>query len=76
VDVNSLSYFGRSPLFEPSRYGSEWVVTPLLEAGANPDLVDEGGDSALTMARMHGHEKVAKVLEGWKRIGEFEFHAS
>ncbi|KAK4235549.1 ankyrin repeat-containing domain protein, partial [Achaetomium macrosporum] len=63
VDVNSLSIAGRSPLFWPSSYGNERVVAILLEAGADPDLMDENGDTAVTIARRNGHERIAKMLE-------------
>ncbi|KAH7124601.1 vegetative incompatibility protein HET-E-1 [Dactylonectria macrodidyma] len=62
VDVNSRSIAGRSPLFWPCSEGDERVVVILMEAGADPHLVDENGDAAITVARRQGHERVAKIL--------------
>jgi ankyrin repeat protein len=74
VNVNSMSISRRSPLFWPSSEGYERVVAILMEAGADPDLVDENGDTALTVARRNGYEGIAKILE---RSGEnkVEFNA-
>ncbi|KAK1837982.1 ankyrin repeat protein, partial [Colletotrichum chrysophilum] len=62
VDVNSLSVSGQSPLFWPSAEGYENVVSLLLFAGAKPDLVDCGGETAISMARRNGHERVVSLL--------------
>ncbi|KAH6970504.1 hypothetical protein BKA56DRAFT_678495 [Ilyonectria sp. MPI-CAGE-AT-0026] len=67
VNVNSRSISGRSPLFWPSSDGNERVVVILKDAGADANLVDENGDTAVTVARRNGHERVAKILE---RSGE------
>lgn len=67
VDVNSTLIFGVSPLFWPSSDGKERIVHILMEASANPQLEDEDGDTAITMARRSGFERLAKVLE---RSGE------
>jgi hypothetical protein len=63
VNVNSISLSGKSPLFWPSSIGNERVVAILMEAGADPDLMDENGDTALTVARKYGHQRIAKLLE-------------
>ncbi|KAM3464614.1 hypothetical protein MY5147_009463 [Beauveria neobassiana] len=72
VDVNSLSIAGRPPLFWPSNYGYEKVVAILLEAKADPGLVDENGDTAVTVARENGHENIAKVLERFQHLRKDE----
>ena len=65
VNVNSTSITGRSPLFRPSEKGDEWAVSILMEAGADPNLVDESGDTAAIVARKNGHERIVKILEHW-----------
>ncbi|OAA34802.1 Ankyrin repeat-containing domain protein [Beauveria brongniartii RCEF 3172] len=72
VDVNSLSIAGRSPLFWPSNYGYEKVVAILLEADADPSLVDENGDTAVIVARKNGHESIAKVLQKFQHLAKDE----
>ncbi|KAF2181721.1 ankyrin repeat-containing protein, partial [Zopfia rhizophila CBS 207.26] len=68
VDVNSRSITGRSPLFWPSSMGNERIVSILMRAGADPDLVDENGDTAVSVARKNGHERMARILERLERI--------
>ncbi|KAK2764808.1 hypothetical protein CKAH01_15747 [Colletotrichum kahawae] len=62
VDVNSLSVSGRSPLFWPSALGYEDVVSLLISAGAKPDFVDFDGETAISMARRNGHERIVSLL--------------
>ncbi|EJP69845.1 ankyrin repeat-containing protein [Beauveria bassiana ARSEF 2860] len=72
VDVNSLSIAGRSPLFWPSNYGYEKVVAILLEAKADPGLVDENGDTAVSVARNNGHKSIAKAFEKFQHLTKDE----
>ncbi|KAK4232850.1 ankyrin repeat-containing domain protein [Achaetomium macrosporum] len=55
ADVNSRSASGRSPIFWPSARGFDRIVTMLIDAGARADFVDEEGQTAISMARKHGH---------------------
>ncbi len=63
MNVDSLSTDMRSPLFWPARFGYERVVAILLEARADPGIVDRNGDTAVIVARKNGHEDNAKALE-------------
>jgi ankyrin repeat protein len=63
VNVNSLCERGRSPIFWPSAEGDEAIVSLLMVAGADPGFVDENGDTAASIARKHGHERVLQILE-------------
>lgn len=72
VDVNSLSISHRSPLFWPSYFGHERVVAILLEAKADPGLVDVNGDTAATVARKNGHDGVVKALEKFQHLTKYE----
>ena len=38
------------------------IVRLLLRAGANKDLVDNGGNTALTLAADHGNAEIVRVL--------------
>ncbi|KAJ5520473.1 Velvet factor [Penicillium fimorum] len=58
VDVNSLSDSGQSPIFWPSAYGREEMVKILLSVGARTHFVDAEGQTAVSMARQHGHDNV------------------
>ena len=63
VDINSKSIDGRSPIFWPAAYGYETTVTLLLNAGADPNYVDVEGQTAISMARRHGHSRIVHLLE-------------
>lgn len=58
-----MSVSGRSPLFWPSSAGYERVVAILTEAGVDPRFVDKNGNTAVTVARQNGHERVVELLE-------------
>ncbi|CAH0002507.1 unnamed protein product [Clonostachys byssicola] len=64
VDINSLSIFGRSALFEPCKYGLVEVVEVLLVAGAETHFIDADGDTALSAARGNEEDKIVALLEG------------
>lgn len=54
---------GFTPLMTAAAEGLVEVVRVLLAAGANPDLVDKDGDTALSFARQNGHNEVVALLE-------------
>ncbi|CAG9938653.1 unnamed protein product [Clonostachys rosea f. rosea IK726] len=64
VNVNSLSIFGRSALLEPCKYGHDEVVEVLLAAGAEIHFIDADGDTALSVAKEEGHDRIVTLLEG------------
>jgi ankyrin repeat protein len=43
------------------------VIRTLLRHGADPNLKDTDGDTALTFAQRNGHEAVAGLLKGAMR---------
>ncbi|CAH0045340.1 unnamed protein product [Clonostachys solani] len=70
VNVNSLSTFRRSALFEPCKYDLDEVVEVLLAAGAETHFIDADGETALSAAREGEHDKIVALLEGKSSIGE------
>jgi ankyrin repeat protein len=54
---------GFTPLMTAAAEGLADVVRILLAAGANPDIKDEDGDTALTFAKQNGHTEVVALLE-------------
>lgn len=62
VDANSKSISGRPPIFWVAAMGNESVVRFLLQAGADPTLMDKDGRTVLSMVKQYGHNKIAKLL--------------
>jgi len=54
---------GFTPLMTAAAEGLAGVVRILLDAGANRDIKDQDGDTALTFARQNGHDEVVELLE-------------
>ena len=50
IDLNIQDYLDRSPLMYAANVGSSKCVSSLLKKGASLDLVDKGGNSALSLA--------------------------
>ncbi|GBO29847.1 KN motif and ankyrin repeat domain-containing protein 1, partial [Araneus ventricosus] len=56
-DVNQASSFSKqTPLMNAASRGCVQMVRLLLEAGADPNLQDSDGSTALMYASVHGHE--------------------
>ncbi|KAK4189407.1 ankyrin repeat-containing domain protein [Podospora australis] len=66
VNINSRSVSGRSPIFWPSARGFDRIVAMLMDAGARADFVDEEGQTAISMARKHGHRYIL-LYPTWQR---------
>lgn len=62
ADVNRPVADGFTPLITAAGGGHLDMVRVLLQAGANPAVIDDEGDSALSLAEKKGHEAVAAVL--------------
>lgn len=62
VNINSRSVSGWSPIFWPSVQGFDRIVAMLIDAGARADFVDEEGQTAISMARKHGHRRIVHLL--------------
>lgn len=63
VDVNAVSDSGDSPLISAARAGYTNAVCLLLEAGADPDIANENGNTAYSMAKMRSFFGTMKALE-------------
>ncbi|PMD49999.1 ankyrin repeat protein, partial [Hyaloscypha bicolor E] len=61
VDVNSQSTTGRPPIFWAAASGYHDIVRLLLQAGADPSLIDENGNTLLSIAKQNGHDKITKM---------------
>jgi Ankyrin repeats (3 copies)/DnaJ domain len=63
----------RTALHYASECGHEEIVEFLLESGANPNLINSRGQTALDIASTHNRERIASLIEhkgGVKHLGE------
>ncbi len=63
VDVNAVSDSGDSPLISAARAGYTNAVCLLLEAGADPGIANENGNTAYSMAKMRSFFGTMKAFE-------------
>eukprot|EP00291_Cryptomonas_curvata_P009430 CAMPEP_0172200544 /NCGR_PEP_ID=MMETSP1050-20130122/29399_1 /TAXON_ID=233186 /ORGANISM="Cryptomonas curvata, Strain CCAP979/52" /LENGTH=245 /DNA_ID=CAMNT_0012877883 /DNA_START=112 /DNA_END=845 /DNA_ORIENTATION=+ len=63
ISVNAVDYNGRSPLHLAADRGFTEVVEYLLSNSATPDLKDNRGDSAVTLASKANHADTVLVLQ-------------
>jgi ankyrin repeat protein len=49
---------------EPCKYGHDEVVEVLLAAGAEIHFIDADGDTALSVAKEEGHDRIVTLLDG------------
>jgi ankyrin repeat protein len=50
ANINAGDRRGRTPLDHAIRYEKRWLIRPLLEHGADPNLINNDGESALKLA--------------------------
>jgi|GEM_PF-3097404 len=63
VPVDRPDASGKTPLMWASRYDDGYVAAFLLDAGADPQLTDDSGRTALDYARFHEAHDVRAVIE-------------
>ncbi len=65
MDINKVAASGNTALHVAAREGRADLVQVLLEHGADPSVrnAESGDATALDMAKMMGHDKVATILQ-------------
>jgi ankyrin repeat protein len=53
---------GSTPLHVASQYGQEKIIDELINAGLNPNALDQYGNTALHIATQYGRLEVVKIL--------------
>lgn len=62
ADVDRPAADGLTPLITAASTGNARMVRMLLDAGANPDVLDDGGESAKSHAERKGHQEIVDIL--------------
>jgi ankyrin repeat protein len=73
ANINSRTVYGATPLMCAAVSGHKTVVESLIRFGADTGILAENGESAADMARAHGYEDIARLIEAGlppKRPGE------
>lgn len=63
AEVNAVTDVGVSPLHRAIYNGDEQIVVHLLEAGANPEMKDKWGNSAVSLAAKSANVNLLTVLQ-------------
>ena len=66
--VDSKGSFGTTPLMRSSFHGHNKIVDLLLKNGADPNIADIGGATALHFAARKGNVKVMQSLLAYDRL--------
>jgi ankyrin repeat protein len=67
IDVNDTTYRGMTPLMYAAIYNQSEIAKLLLENGANLDMKDNSGRTALDHAKSSHSENVLEVLKPAKK---------
>lgn len=68
INVDCRGKFGRTGLFLAARAGSCEVISLLLAAGANPELVNDHGFTATYAAALHNQVEALRLLASLVQI--------
>ena len=62
VDVNDNRCFNIPPLLRAALYGKSEALKTLIECGADKNIIDKQGNTALKLAKKHNHQKIVEIL--------------
>ena len=64
--MNACDKDGSNPLMFSAQHGNNAIVTLLLQAGADPNVVGTHGHSAIGFAQQNGHAETLRLLNRGK----------
>merc|ERR1711916_17487 len=67
ADINKTGTEGDTPLIRACCWGNDYVVRVLMEAGADPGIANEAGDTVMDVARHSERTAIIEILESWQR---------
>lgn len=62
IDVNDCGFFNISPLIRAALYGKSEALQTLIECGADKNIKDKQGRTALELAKKYNHPRIVEIL--------------
>jgi len=63
VNVNDKGFFNLPPLLRAALYGKSEALKVLIEFGADKNIKDSQGRTALELAQKYNHPKIVEILQ-------------
>ncbi|RWZ84315.1 MAG: ankyrin repeat domain-containing protein [Hydrotalea sp. AMD] len=64
IDLNDYGFFNIPPLIRTVLYGKSKALQALIEGGADKNIKDKQGRTALEVAQKYNHPEIVKILLG------------
>ncbi len=62
-DYSTITTENWTPLMDAAERGYDIAVKLLLDSGADPGIKNSGGETALSIAKRHGHDATVRLIE-------------
>lgn len=62
IDVNDGGFFNIPPLIRAALYGKSEALQTLIECGADKNIKDKQGRTALELAKKYNHPEIVEIL--------------
>ena len=62
IDLNDCEFFNIPPLIRAALYGKSKALQALIEGGADKNIKDKQGRTALELAQKYNHPKIVEIL--------------
>jgi ankyrin repeat protein len=62
IDLNDCGFFNIPPLIRAVLYGKSKVLQAMIEGGADKNIKDKQGRTALELAQKYDHHEIVKIL--------------
>ena len=62
IDLNDCGFFNIPPLIRAVLYGKSKALQALIDCGADKNIKDDQGRTALELAKKYNHPEIVKIL--------------
>ena len=62
IDVNDRGFFNIPPLIRAALYGKSEALQTLIDCGADKNIKDQQGRTALELAKKYNHPRIVEIL--------------